>query len=73
MSGLRLGSLTEDRPVKGNAELSGAIMRDLADYARVHAKANRLAEPLPRERLIAPMVKRFMAGDRQLSKLRRQV
>lgn len=72
MSKLRLGAIVEDRPVKLTVELPGAVMRDLADYARVHARANGLAESLPAERLIAPMIERFMSGDREFSKLRRQ-
>lgn len=72
MNKLRLGAIAEDRPVKMTVELPGAIMRDLTDYARVHAKANGLSEPLPAERLIAPMIERFMSGDREFSKLRRQ-
>lgn len=72
MSKLRLGPIAEDRPVKVTVELPGAVMRDLADYARVHAKANGLSEPLPVERLIAPMIERFMSGDREFSKLRRR-
>lgn len=47
-------------------------MCDLADYARVHAKANGLTEPLPVERLIAPMIERFMSSDREFSKLRKR-
>ena len=58
MSKLRLGPIAEDRPVKVTVELSGGIMRDLADYARIHARANGLPEPLPAERLIAPMNER---------------
>ena len=72
MSKLRLGHIAEDRPVKVTVELSGGIMRDLADYARIHARANGLPEPLPAERLIAPMIERFMSGDREFGKLRRR-
>lgn len=72
MSKLRLGAIAEDRPVKVTVELPGAVLRDLTDYARVHARANGLSEPLPAERLIAPMIERFMSGDREFGKLRRQ-
>lgn len=71
MTKLRLGPVVEEKPVKLSIELPGALMRDLADYARVHAKANDLSAPLPPEKLIAPMVERFMATDRDFAKLRR--
>ncbi len=72
MSKLRLGPLLDDKPVKLTIDFPGPLLRDLTDYARVHAAANNLAEPLPPERLIAPMVERFIAGDREFGKLRRR-
>lgn len=72
MSKLRLGPLIDEKPVKLSVEVSGPLIRELTDYARVHAAANGLSEPLPPERLIVPMVERFMAGDREFSKLRRR-
>lgn len=71
MSKLRLGPIVEDRPVKITIEIDSGLLRDLGDYARVHAKTNNLPEPMPPERLIAPMVARFIAGDREFAKLRR--
>ena len=73
MSKLRLGPITEDKPVKLTLELSGALMRDLGDYAAVHAKLTELATPLSPDKLIPPMIERFIAGDREFSKLRRRV
>lgn len=73
MNRLRLGPVTEDGSVKVTVELSAAVMRDLTDYARVHAHLNGLAEPLAPERLIAPMVGRFMATDREFAKQRRRL
>lgn len=72
MSKLRLGPITEDKPVKLTIEVSGTLLRDLRDYARVHAKVNKLAAPLAPERLIAPMIERFIAADREFSRQRRQ-
>lgn len=72
MNRLRLGPIAEDRPVKVTVELSGELIRNLADYARIHAKANGLSESLPPERLIAPMIERFIGGDREFQKLRRK-
>lgn len=72
MTKLRLGPITEEKPVKLTIELPGALMRDLADYGAVHAKATGLAAPLPPEKLIPPMIERFIAGDREFSKQRRR-
>ena len=72
MNKLRLGPIAEDRPVKLTVEMPGALMRELTDYAAVHGKLNGLAEPLPPEKLVPPIVERFIAGDREFSKLRRR-
>ncbi|MBB3862459.1 hypothetical protein GGQ88_003760 [Novosphingobium hassiacum] len=71
MSRLRLGPIVEEKPVKLTVELPGGLFRQLADYARVHAAENGLAEPVPPERLIAPMVERFIAADRGFVRRRR--
>ncbi len=71
MSRLRLGPIVEEKPVKAAVELTGKLARDLADYAAAHAKENGLAEPLPIERLIPPMLERFIATDRGFAKARR--
>lgn len=72
MTKLRLGPIVEEKPVKLTIELPGALMRDLSDYARIHARTSNLADPLPPEKLIVPMVERFMATDREFSKQRRR-
>ena len=70
MTKLRLGPIEEDKPVKLTIELPGALMRDLSDYAEVHAKATGLPAPHSPERLIPPMIARFIGGDREFAKLR---
>lgn len=65
-------TVLENKPIKPAIELSASLFRDLGDYARIHAKANYLADPLPVEKLIPPMVERFIAGDREYGKLRRR-
>lgn len=70
MSKLRLGPVIEDRPVKITLELPGALHRRLAEYATVHARENGLAGPLSPERLIAPMIERFMETDRGFARHR---
>lgn len=72
MTKLRLGPIEEEKPVKITLEIPGSLMRELADYAAVHAKLTGLASPLSPERLIAPIVQRFIAGDREFSKQRRR-
>lgn len=72
MTRLRLGPIVEEKPVKLSVEFSGALMRDLTDYAAVHARLNGLASPLPLEKLIPPIVDRFIASDREFSKQRRR-
>ena len=64
MSRLRLGPILEEKPVKLTIELPGALFRQLGDYARVHAAENGLTEPVSVERLIAPMIERFIMSDR---------
>lgn len=70
MSKLRLGPVVEEKPVKINVELSGALFARLGEYAVVHARETGLAEPLPPERLVAPMLEHFMATDRAFARLR---
>lgn len=73
MSKLRLGPIIEEKPVKITLELSGSLYRDLGDYALAHAKETGLPEPLPPERLIAPMIERFIASDRGFARTRRRL
>ena len=64
MSKLRLGPIVEEKPVKLTVELPGNLFRDLVDYARAHADETGLAEPLSPERLIVPMLARFICTER---------
>lgn len=72
MSKLRLGPIVEDKPVKLTVELPGALHRKLGEYAAAHASESNLSAPLPPERLIAPMIERFMETDRGFAKHRNQ-
>lgn len=64
MSKLRLGPIGDDKPVKISVDLPAAIHRDLLSYAEAHAAENGLGTPLPIERLVGPMLAKFMTGDR---------
>jgi len=71
MSRLRLGPIVEEKPVKLTVELPGSLFRQLGDYARAHAAENGLSDPMPVERLIVPMVERFIMSDRGFVRRRR--
>ncbi|SEL66795.1 DUF2274 domain-containing protein [Jannaschia helgolandensis] len=70
MSKLKLGPLVDDKPVKLTVELPAAVHRDLADYAEVLGRetGRPIEEP---SKLIAPMLKRFIATDRVFAKARK--
>lgn len=72
MSKLRLGPIIEEKSVKLTIELPGALVRDLQDYGAVHAKLNGLTDAIAPERLIPPMIERFIGSDREFSKQRRR-
>lgn len=73
MSKLKLGPIDDDKPVKLTLELPASVHRDLIAYARVHAAQTGLSQSLPVERLIAPMLDRFMATDRGFVRNRSQI
>ena len=69
MSKLKLGPLTDDKPVRLTVELPATTHRDLVAYAEVLGRdSGHAVDP---GRLIAPMLARFMATDRAFSKARR--
>jgi len=70
MTKLKLGAISDDKPVKLTVELPAAVHRDLTAYAAVlgHSTGQAAADPA---KLIAPMIERFMATDRGFAKLRK--
>lgn len=72
MAKLKLGPISEDKPVKVTVELPGALHRDLVAYAEVlsHETGQAIADPV---KLIVPMLERFIATDRGFSKARRGI
>jgi hypothetical protein len=60
---LKLGPLADDRPVKLTVEMPATVHRDLVAYAAALA-AETGGEPVTPEKLVAPMLARFMASDR---------
>mgnify|MGYP001039030087 CR=1 FL=1 len=71
MSKLKLGPLTDDRPVKLSVELPATVHRDLIAYADALAKETG-QQPFAPEKLVAPMLERFMATDRAFRRHRAQ-
>jgi hypothetical protein len=72
MTKLKLGAISDDKPVKVVIELPAVIHRDLVAYAEIlgNESGKAIGEPT---KLIAPMLARFMATDRAFSKSRRAI
>jgi hypothetical protein len=70
MTKLKLGPLSDDKPVKVTVELPAPLHRDLTAYAEVLARESGqpAADPV---RLIVPMLERFIATDRGFSRARK--
>ena len=71
MTKLKLGPLTDDRPIKLTVELPAPIHRDLVAYAAALA-AETGGAPVPPDKLVAPMLTRFMETDRAFRRHRAQ-
>lgn len=70
MAKLKIGALSDDKPVKISVELPASVHRDLVAYAAalVQESGQRVIDP---GKLVAPMLARFMATDREFAKRRR--
>ena len=71
MTKLKLGSLVDEKPAKLNVELPASVYRDLVSYGELLARTTGAEGPIEPVKLIAPMLKRFMATDRAFVKARR--
>lgn len=71
MTKLKLGAITDDKPVRVTVDLPAPLHRDLVAYAEVLARetGQPISDPA---KLIAPMIQRFIATDRGFAKERRQ-
>jgi hypothetical protein len=71
MAKLKLGVILNDKPVKVTVELPAEVERDLKAYADIMSREiqQKLNDPT---KLIAPMLKQFMATDRTFRRLRRR-
>ncbi|MFU0506311.1 DUF2274 domain-containing protein [Pseudaminobacter sp. NGMCC 1.201702] len=70
MTKLKLGPITEDKPVKVTLDLPGTLYRDLAAYAEALGRETGHI-PADPKKLIIPMLERFIATDRGFAKFRR--
>jgi hypothetical protein len=72
MPKLKIGTLTDEKPVRLSVELPAPVHRDLVAYAKALAgeSGQTISDP---SKLIAPMVARFMATDRGFARLRRSI
>lgn len=69
MAELRLKKIVDERPVKISVELPLPVYHDLVRYAELMSETDEKGvEP---HKLVAPMVKAFMASDRGFAKAKR--
>jgi hypothetical protein len=70
MTKLKLGAVSNDKPVKVSIELPAAVYWDLIAYAEVLGReaGQPVGEPA---KLIVPMIERFMATDRAFARGRK--
>ena len=70
MTKLKLGTVESDKPVKLTIELSGVVHRNLVAYAEAIGRES--GQPAPEAaKIVAPMIKRFMATDRAFARARK--
>lgn len=70
MTRLKLADLADEKPVRLTVEVSARLHRELLAYAAALNGGEAKGAPTP-ERLIPPMIERFIATDRSFAKGRR--
>jgi hypothetical protein len=70
MTRLKLTDLADEKPVRLTVEVSARLHREMVAYAAVLNGGDAKGAPPP-ERLIPPMIERFIAADRSYARLRR--
>ncbi len=70
MTRLKLSDIADEKPVKLTIEIPARLHSDLVAYGVVINGGNESAAPTP-EQLVAPMLARFLASDRNFTKVRR--
>ncbi len=70
MTRLKLSDLADEKPVRLTIELPARLHRELAAYGVALNQGEAKGAPSP-ERLIAPMIEKFISTDRSYAKARR--
>ena len=70
MTRLKLEDLADEKPVRLTVEVSARLHREMVAYATTLNGGDAKGAPTP-ERLIPPMIERFIATDRAFAKVRR--
>jgi hypothetical protein len=71
MTRLKLSDLADDKPVRITLDLPAKLHRELSAYAIALNEGEAKGAPPP-QRLIPPMIERFIATDRSYAKGRRK-
>lgn len=71
MTRLKLEDLADEKPVRLTIEVSARLHREMLAYATTLNGGDAKGAPTP-ERLIPPMIDRFIATDRDYGRQRRQ-
>lgn len=72
MTRLKLSDLADEKPVRLTIEISARLHRELVIYASALNGGDAKGAPAP-ERLVPPMIQRFIATDRSYLKARRSL
>ncbi|MDQ7777303.1 DUF2274 domain-containing protein [Paracoccus sp. PXZ] len=72
MTKLKLGPIADDTPVKMAVELPAGLHRDLVLYGELLGRSGGQG-PIAPQKLVVPMLERFLASDRGFAKVRRSV
>ncbi|MGO9357783.1 MAG: DUF2274 domain-containing protein [Xanthobacteraceae bacterium] len=68
MTKLKLASVQDEKPVKLSVAVPAALHRDLVAYAEILSRES--GKPIEASKLIAPMLEKFIASDREFAKAR---
>lgn len=69
MTRLKISSLQDDKPIKLTLEIPAHLHRDLLVYCNILAREEGEKSASP-EKLIVPMVERFIKGDKVFTKFK---
>ena len=72
MTRLKLADLADEKPVRLTVEVSARLHRELVAYGIALNDGDAKGAPAP-EKLIPPMIDRFISTDRSYAKVRRTV